>query len=338
MALYSAIDLHSTNSYLAIIDDQSQTVLCRRLPNELVAIQGVLEPYRDQVYGVAVESTYNWYWLVDGLKDAGYRMFLVNTSAVKQYEGLKHKDDRHDARWLAELLRLGILPTGYIYPKADRALRDLLRRRSFLVRQTTANLLSAKNVYTRQTGERIKSEDLKRWDPATVADQVADPYVGLSLSASTAVMAAMHEQISIIEKEIKKVVKLRDGFKLVKTVPGVGDILGLTIMFEVGEIGRFARVGDFVSYCRHCSSSWLSNGKQKGSGNKKNGNPYLAWAFSEAAVPALRSEPRVRRWYDRKSARSKPIVARSAVATKLARGTYYVLRDQVPFDVDKAFG
>jgi transposase len=337
MPLYSAIDLHSTNSYLAILDEAPRTVLCRRLPNDLTRILEILEPYRGELAGVAVESTYNWYWLVDGLMDADYAIRLVNTSAIKQYEGLKHKDDKHDACWLAEMLRLGILPTGFIYPKEDRPVRDLLRRRAFLVRQATANLLSIKNVHTRQTGTRLKAQEVKRWDPETAAGLFADPYLSVSLSSSTAVMNTLNEEISKIQKFILKGTKLRKEFQVLKTVPGVGDVLGLTIMLEMGTITRFPKVGNFVSYCRKAPSEWLSNGKKKGAGNKRNGNPYLSWAFSEAAAFALR-QPRVKRYYDRKSARSKPIVARSALATKLARGTYYVLRDQVPFDVAKAFG
>ena len=126
MGLYCGVDLHSTNSYLAVLNEQLQPVLSRRVPNRLDAVLGALEPFREQVQAIAVESTFNWYWLVDGLLEAGYQVRLVNTSAVRQYEGLKYLDDRHDARWLARLLHLGILPTGHIYPKKERALRDLL--------------------------------------------------------------------------------------------------------------------------------------------------------------------------------------------------------------------
>ena len=126
MKLYSAIDLHSNNHVLTIINEQDQKVFERRLPNKLAVTLQALTPYQEDLCGIAVESTYNWYWLVDGLMDAGYQLHLVNTAAVQQYEGLKHTDDNHDAFWLAHLLRLGILPTGYIYPKEQRAVRDLL--------------------------------------------------------------------------------------------------------------------------------------------------------------------------------------------------------------------
>jgi transposase len=130
MKLYGAIDLHSTNNVMVVIDEQDQVVYQKRLPNDLVMIVEQLSPYRSSLEGIVVESTYNWYWLVDGLMEHGYRVHLANTAAIQQYEGLKYTDDNSDARWLAHMLRLGVLPQGYIYPKQQRPIRDLLRKRS----------------------------------------------------------------------------------------------------------------------------------------------------------------------------------------------------------------
>src|SRR5215210_453101 len=175
MKVYCGIDLHSNNNYLVVLDDERQVVLSRKLPNCLETILDCLAPYREQLVGIAVESTFNWYWLVDGLMEQGYHVQLVNTSAVRQYEGLKYRDDRHDARWLAHLLQLGVLPCGYIYPKEERPLRDLLRRRAFLVRQRTANLLSLKNLFSRNTGAQVPANQLKRLSAEQVTEQFADP-------------------------------------------------------------------------------------------------------------------------------------------------------------------
>src|SRR6266705_5425422 len=152
MKLYGAIDLHSTNNVTVVIDEQDRVVYQKRLPNDLALILMELSVYQTELQGIVVESTYNWYWLVDGLMEKGYKVHLANTAAIQQYEGLKYTDDRSDARWLAHVLRLGVFPQGYIYPKAERAVRDLLRKRSQLVRQKTANLLSIENVLTRNTG------------------------------------------------------------------------------------------------------------------------------------------------------------------------------------------
>ena len=117
MKLYCGMDLHSTNVVTQLINEEDKVLYRNKQSCDLNQILKGLEPFKDSIEGIAVESTYNWYWLVDGLMEAGYRVHLVNTAAVKQYEGLKYTDDDSDAFWLAHLLRLGILPTGYIYPK-----------------------------------------------------------------------------------------------------------------------------------------------------------------------------------------------------------------------------
>ena len=162
MKLYGGIDLHSNNAVTTLIDTQDKTQLRKKLPCDLETILSALEPFKAEIEGVAVESTFNWYWLVDGLMDAGYRVHLVNTAAVKQYEGLKHSDDDTDAFFLAHLLRLGILPTGYIYPKETRPVRDLLRKRSQLVQQRTSQILSIQNLYIRNSGVSINGNAVKR--------------------------------------------------------------------------------------------------------------------------------------------------------------------------------
>ena len=183
MSLYGGIDLHSNNHYLVILDKELKTVFQRRLRNDLGEVLGRLEPYREEIVGIAVESTRNWYWLVDGLMEAGYRVHLTNTSAVQQYEGLKYTDDRSDARWLARLLCLGILPEGYIYPKEQRPWRDLLRRRSFLVHKRTSLLLSIGATYGQYTGVRVTASEMKQWTVREVESLCDDPRVALSMSS-----------------------------------------------------------------------------------------------------------------------------------------------------------
>jgi transposase len=158
MKLYGAIDLHSTNNVTVVINEQDQVVYQKRLPNDLSLIVQQLSGYQTSLEGIVVESTYNWYWLVDGLMEKGHRLHLANTAAIQQYNGLKYTDDHSDARWLAHLLRLGILPEGYIYPKQERMVRDLLRKRGQLVHQRTANLLSIQSLISRTTGNSISAQ------------------------------------------------------------------------------------------------------------------------------------------------------------------------------------
>ena len=337
MKVYGGIDLHSNNSVIALLDEEDKVVYRRRLPNDIALVRTELAPFGEDIEGLVVESTYNWYWLVDGLMEAGYRVHLANTAAIVQYEGLKYADDESDARWLAKLLRLGLLPEGYIYPKEERPVRDLLRRRSRLVQQHTGNLQSVQNLMARNRGHSLSANQVKRLTYEEVDRLLPNADLALAVKANLAVMRTLEGVIDLLEKTVKGRIKLRPQFKPLLTVSGIGDILGLTIMLESGEIGRFAKVGNYASYCRCVGSEHISNGKRKGRGNTKNGNRYLAWAYVEAANFAVRYNPRIKRYYQRKSARSHPVVAIKTVAHKLSRACYYILRDQVPFDVNRAF-
>jgi transposase len=337
MKLYGGIDLHSNNNVIAIVDESGRVVYQKRLPNDLDTILKRLAPYQSELEGLVVESTYNWYWLVDGLVDAGFTVHLANTAAIKQYEGIKYTDDGSDACLLAHLLRLGILPEGYIYPKEERPVRDLLRKRAQLVRQKVTQILSIENLMTRNTGQSISANGVKRLTEEQVEQQLLVPELALAVKSNLAVMRCLEERIALLEQAIMARVRLKKEFRSLLSVSGIGPILGLTVMLETGDIRRFATVGDFSSYCRCVESKKLSNGKKKGSGNTKNGNKYLAWAFIEAANFAVRFNPKVRAFYQRKRAKTNGIVAIKAVAHKLARASFYVMRDQVPFDVKKAF-
>ena len=337
MALYSGIDLHSTNCWITIIDKERKVIRETKVGNDLETILRFLAPDRAEIEGIAVESTFNWYWLVDGLMDAGYQLHLTNTWAIKQYEGLKYTDDRHDARWLAHLLSLGILPEGFIYPKQERVVRDLLRRRTFLVHKRASFLLSMRGAFECRTGMRTTSDDVKKWTSADVEQYIDDPLAALGITCLLEPMAVLSDQIKILEKEALKQAKVRNEFRRLQSVWGIGKILGLTIMYEVGDVGRFAKVGNFASYCRLVKSDRFSNGKRKGSGNSKNGNPYLSWAFSEAAHFAVRYYEPAKKFVQRKRAKTNGIVAIRALAHKLARASYYVMKDQVDFDPDKTF-
>ena len=338
MRLYAASDLHSNNNVLVILDEQDRVIRKRRLPNQLAAVLAELEPYRESIEAIAVESTYNWYWLVDGLKEAGYEVKLVNTSAVRIYDGLKHTDDEDDARHLAHLLRLKLLPTGYICPKEDRGVRDLLRKRAQLVRCRTAQILSIQNLVSRNTGEGISTNDIRKLDDEAVAHLFdGDEDRTLALRSNLAVMRCLDEQVNAFERTVLGRARLKPAFEKLLTVTGIGNILGMTIMYEAATMERFAKVGQFASYARCVQSSRWSNGRKKDEGNRKNGNKYLAWAFVEAAHFAVRYSERVRRFYDRKKAKKNGAVATKAVAHKLARACYHVLRDQVPFKEELAF-
>jgi transposase len=337
--LYAGCDLHGNSNFFGIIDEQGKRVFKKKLPNDLGLIRHTLEPFQEELVGIAVESTYNWYWVVDGLMEEGYRLHLANPSAIQQYVGLKHSDDKHDAFWLAEMLRLGILPEGYIYPKQERPVRDLLRKRGHLMRLRTSLVISLENIISRNCGRKMKANDVKR-----LREDRVKPYLeghedlALAGRVSKETIDFLTDQIHEIEKAVLKRVTLKEGYRLLLTIPGVGKILALVIMLETGPISRFLAVGDYGSYCRKVPSQWTSNGKWKGSGNRKNGNKYLSWAYAEASDFARRFYPEPRAYYQRKMQKTNSVVAHSALAHKLARAAYYVMRDQVPFRPEKLFG
>ena len=338
MRTYAGIDLHSSNCYLAVIDEQQRKLFSKRLPNSLDHILSALQPFKDGLSGVVVESTYNWYWLVDGLQEQGYRMHLANPSAIRQYEGLKHTDDKWDAFWLAQLLQLGILPQGYIYPKAERPARDLLRRRLLFVRHRTAHLLSLQSMVHRCCGHGISGNEIKKLTPQEASALFSDPQLGLTARFQVETIGFLTQQIRSIEKAVLPQVKLRPEFVMLLTIPGIGKILALTIMLEVGDIQRFAKAGNYASYCRCVKSQKLSDTKKKGEGNRKNGNRYLSWAYVEAANFAVRHSPRAKAFHQRKCAKTMKAVAIKALANKLARASFYILRDQSAFDEKRLYG
>jgi transposase len=338
MPLYGGIDLHANNSVVVLLNEQDQVIYQRRLSNHLPTILEQLAPYHSDIKGVVVESTYNWYWLVDGLMEADYRVHLANPGAMQQYSGLKYTDDHSDARWLAHLLRLGVLPEGYIYPKAARAVRDVLRKRAHLVRQQTATVLSLQNIIVRNTGVRLSAKRIHALTLEEIERLLPEPEHSLAVTSSLAVLHCLEQQIKTVEKLVHTRLKHSPAYEPLQTVEGIGTILAQTIVLETGDIRRFSTVGQYASYCRCVQSTKISNGKRKGQGNVKNGNPYLAWAYMEAAQFAIRFSPTVQRFYQRKQAKSHLMVTRKAVAHKLARACYYIMRDLLPFDVHKAFG
>ncbi|MDD2600448.1 MAG: transposase [Kiritimatiellae bacterium] len=215
---YCAVDLHGNNGFYGIIDKDGKRVFNRRIPNDLPLVLEALKPYKEQLSetGVVVESTFNWYWLVDGLMENGYDVHLANPAAIRQYDGLKCSDGKTDAFFLAELARLKIFDSEH---------------------------------------NRIMAE----------------------INLKT--IRFLEEQIKSIEKVVLMTVELKPGYEILLTAPGIGRILALTIMLETGSIDRFAKAGNYTSYCRCVKSQKTSNGKKKGENNGKNGNAYLCWAF-----------------------------------------------------------
>jgi transposase len=268
----------------------------------------------------------------------GYRVHLANPTKIQQYSGLKYSNDKHDSFWLAEMLRLRILPEGYIYPKDSRPIRDLLRKRSHLVRLRTSLIISLQNIISRNGGCNLKANDIK----VLTTDRVTPLPEGngdlaLAGRVSKESIDSLSRQIKAIEKAVEGRIHLTNPYDHLLSIPGVGPIIGSTIMLETGPVSSFPKVGNYVSYCRKVSTGRFSNEKKKGTGNRKNGNAYLACAYSEAAEHARRYDSAARKFFNRKLKNTNAPIAHNALAHKLARAAYYIIRDGVDFMPDKAF-
>jgi len=337
MKLYCGIDLHSNNSLISVINERDEVIYEKRLPNDMNTLLNALRPYQDSLHGVVVESTFNWYWLVDGLLAAGLDVRLANTFALKQYQGLKYTDDKTDARHLAHMLRLGILPEGYIYPFEMRCVRDALRRRLLLVRQRVTQHLSLQSLIARHTGKRLTGPQVKKLDGDALDALLTHPAARLTAGIAHDMMKTLGEAIERIERNVAAYCQPTPGYEIITGITGIGPMIGQSILLETGPIDRFPTARDYASYARCVPSQKISNGKKKGEGNRKNGNRYLEYAFMEAAHYAAIWEPRIKRYYQRKAQRSHKMIAKKAVASKLAKACYYMLMRKEPFAIDRAF-
>jgi len=336
--LVAGMDLHSNNVVIGIMDADGRRVATGKVACELQAVVKFLAPFQPQLERVAVESTYNWYWLVDGLQAQKYPVVLANPAKVDQYSGLKHANDTSDAFFLAELLRLKILPTGHIYDAQLRPVRDLLRRRLTLVQHRTALRLSFKSLYARTTGQELTLSQLKALELPAARQLYEHPANQLMAGLQIEHIEQLNASITKIEQAVLASARELPSYGKLTTLPGVGRILGMTITLEVGDIQRFAGAGNFASYCRAVAAERLSNQKKKGENNAKCGNKYLAWAFVEAANFARRYDEQCRRWYDRKAAKTSKVLATKALACKLAKAAWHVMKAEVDYDPQRVFG
>ncbi len=335
--LMAGIDLHSNNLMIGIVDESGKRLKHQKVDCDLKQVIAALAPYKSRLKSIAVESTYNWYWLVDGLRALSYPVVLANPAGIEQYSGIKCADDKNDAYFLAELQRLKILPTGYIYDAKLRPVRDLLRRRMNLVRYRSALLISFKSLYTRTTGAEMKLGELKTLEPDKAAALYEHPANQLIARTQKEHIEQLNQSIGRIERAVLQSARELPYYDKLNTLPGIGKILGMTITMEVGEIERFKSEGNFASYCRAVESKRTSNQKGKGENNRKCGNKYLAWAFVEAANFARRYDEPCRRWYDRKAARTNKVIATKALACKLAKAAWHVMAQNSNYDRKRMF-
>jgi transposase len=334
---YCGVDLHARTMYTHVLDANGKTVFERDLPTDPDVFLEALAPFRDGLV-VGAECMFAWYWLADLCEDEGIPFVLGHALAMKMIHGGKTKTDRIDAAKLASLLRGGLFPMGYVYPRAKRQTRDLLRRRSFFVRQRAQLIAHIVNTNTQFNLPPLSKKLTYAANRSTdLADRFADPSTKLAVTADLAFIDAHDRQIADLERHLVKHAKVDDPvtFGLLRTTPGIGPILGLTLLYEIDDIKRFPEPGNFLSYSRLVRCPHESAGKKKGAGGKKIGNAHLKWAFSEAACLMLRSCLPVKSWVQRQAKKKGKKKALSILEARIGRTVYHLWRKAVPFDVKR---
>jgi transposase len=341
MTFYSGIDLHSKKSHVCVIDRKGKKVKEENLDNDLTLILQFLKPFGKDVH-IAIESTINWYWIVDGLQEAGYDVKLAHTLGLHMITGAKVKTDRRDAFKLAKLLRMGEIPEAYIYPKEKRPLRDLLRRRAGLVQQRAECYSSLRVQFMKYNLNTMSGDGVKQLLPSDFdimpIPQELKGYCVMILQR----IELLSNQIGELNTYLKNVTLKDPKFKILLTLPGVMYVLGLTIYYEIGDIDRFDSVREFASYCRLVPGISQSSDKVKRGKGSNQGNHYLKWAFTQAANLAVRYYPTLRKFRDKHANRRKgkaaTMVANCILAHKIAIATFHMMKEGVPFDEVKLFG
>jgi transposase len=341
MKCYCGIDLSARNSQVCVIDEDQNVLVQEKVRNELPNIISLIEPFKKDLQ-IVVESTFNWYWLIDGLQERGFTVCLAHTLGLYMITGSKIKTDRRDAFALAKLLKAGVIHKAYIYPKETRPVRDLLRRRSKLVALRAEEYGSLRRLllrhgildHSRNSIKNTLEEDIRAW--------FNHPLIQMHAGQEISRIHLYTEQIRQLEKLIVDTVQDRPEYHRLLTIPGVWKILAITIFYEIGEINRFRDARHFSSYCRLFPGIAQSgNSSRRGRGSKQ-GNPHLKWAFSQAATYAVRYYPNIRRYFDRHLKRhhgkAKKLIAYNIIAHKLAQAVYHVLHDAMEYQDEMLFG
>jgi transposase len=333
---YCGIDLHARTMYLCVLNQEGEVLLHRNMRAAPEPFLQAIAPYREDLV-VCVECLFTWYWLADLCTQEGIPFVLGHALYMKAIHGGKAKNDKIDAQKIAVLLRGGMLPQAYVYPADMRATRDLLRRRLHLVRHRAELLTHVQQTNSQYNLPEIGKKIAYKANRDGVAERFPDPAVQKSIEVDLALMGHYDALLRDLELAIVTTAKQHEAntLYLLQTVPGIGKILSLVLLYEMHDIARFPRVQDFVSYCRLVKCAKESAGKRYGTSGTKIGNAYLKWAFSEAAVLFLRNNPAGQKYLVRLEHKHGKGKALTVLAHKLARAVYHMLKRTTAFDMEK---
>jgi transposase len=337
---YCGVDLHARTISVCVLDAAGAIVREATIHATPAAVLDALAPFRDGLV-VGCECMFAWYWLADLCAAEKIPFVLGHALYLKAIHGGKSKNDKIDAHKLATLLRGGAFPQAYVYPKGMRETRDLLRRRTFLVRQRShflAHLVNTNSQYNHPplAQKLCYARNRKEID---LPSRFEDSSVRKNVETDLALVDALDEQVRALELYLTRSAKVDDpqAYARLRSVPGVGPVLALVLLYEIHDIKRFAEVGQFLSYARLVRCSHESAGKKVGGGNKRIGNAHLKWAFGEAACLLLRESDAAKKWLARKERKGGKARALGALAAKLGRAVYHLLRKGEAFDAKRFF-
>jgi transposase len=340
---YGGVDLYARTLSLHILDQAGQTVLARTLPCQPQAFLDAVAPYRDHLV-VACECLFCWYWLADLCAAQGIPFVLGHALYMKAIHGGKTKNDSLDAHKIAVLLRGGMIPQAYVYPKGMRETRDLLRRRMYLVHkraETITHLVNTNSQYNLPPFSKKLAYAANRVE-LDVAARFTDPSLKKTVQIDLALLDQYDALLGDVELYLTRTAKVDDAqaYARLQSIPGVGKVLALVLLYEIHDIGRFERVGQFLSYARLVRCSHESAGKKQSTSAKRQkiGNAHLRWAFAEAACLFLRASPRARQWKERQQKKRGEGKALAILAAKLGRTVYHLLRKGLVFDEERFWG
>jgi len=336
---YCGIDLHARSMYLCILDPQGEILLHRNMPCTPELFLKAIAPYREDI-AVAVECIFTWYWLADLCAKENIPFVLGHALYMKAIHGGKAKNDKIDAHKIAVLLRGGMLPMAYVYPALMRSTRDLLRRRMHLMRKRSELLAHIQNTNSQYNLPEIGKKIAYKANREGVAERFEEPSVRKSMEMDLSLIDHYDKLLTEVELYITQTAKVHDvnAFHRLRSVPGIGKILALVVLFEIHDINRFPTVQDFVSYARLVKCAKESAGKRHGTSGKKIGNVHLKWAFSEASVLFLRGNPAGQRYVEKLTSKHGKAKALSILAHKLGRAVYYMLKREKAFAMNQFFG
>ena len=335
---YCGIDLHARSMYVCILDSAGTVLFHRNLPTEPQQLLEVIRPYQEDII-VAVECIFTWYWIADLCAEHAIPFVLGHALYMKAIHGGKTKNDKLDSQKIAGLLRGGLLPQAYVYPPAMRSTRDLLRRRMYLMHHQSELLAHIQNTNAQYNLPAFQKRINYGSNRAQLPEHFPEPMVSKSIQADIEVLDALHQVLLKVEKAVLDQARDHDplALQLIGTVPGIGKILSLVILYEIQDISRFSAAGNFISYSRLVKCARESSGKKSGARNSKIGNVHLKWAFSEAAVTFLRNNEPAQRYHHKLVSKYGKAKALSIIAQKLGRTLYYMLKHKEAFDPNRFY-